>query len=53
MENMSAILKGHNLNMDDVVKCTVMLTDMSKWADFNRIYTGYFLSGYRRAVPWA
>jgi enamine deaminase RidA (YjgF/YER057c/UK114 family) len=24
--------------MDDVVKCTVMLTDMSKCADFNRIY---------------
>ncbi|MFC0170276.1 RidA family protein [Pseudoduganella danionis] len=42
MENIGAILKGHNLNMDDVVKCTIMLTDMSKWADFNRIYTGYF-----------
>ena len=23
---------------DDVFKCTVMLADMSKWADFNRIY---------------
>ena len=42
MENIAAILKGHNLSMDDVVKCTVMLTDMSRWGDFNRIYTGYF-----------
>lgn len=42
MENIAAILKGHNLGMDDVIKCTVMLTDMSKWGDFNRIYTGYF-----------
>lgn len=42
MDNIAAILKGHNLSMDDVVKCTVMLTDMSKWGDFNRVYTGYF-----------
>lgn len=42
MDNIGAILKGHNLTMDDLVKCTVMLTDMGKWADFNRIYTSYF-----------
>ena len=27
---------------DDVVKCTVMLADMTDWPVFNRIYKGYF-----------
>jgi 2-iminobutanoate/2-iminopropanoate deaminase len=33
------------LEAGDVFKCTVMLTDMSKWAAFNAIYTGYFKPG--------
>ncbi len=45
MDNIAAILKGMNLSMDDVVKCTVMIQDMNKWADFNKIYTGYFKPG--------
>jgi enamine deaminase RidA (YjgF/YER057c/UK114 family) len=28
--------------MSDVVKCTVMLADMSEWAAFNEIYRSYF-----------
>lgn len=42
MDNIAAILKGMNLSMDNVVKCTVMIQDMNKWGDFNKIYTGYF-----------
>ncbi len=42
LDNIATILKGFNLGMDDVVKCSVMLADMGKWADFNRIYVGYF-----------
>jgi 2-iminobutanoate/2-iminopropanoate deaminase len=45
MDNIAAVLKGMNLSMDDVVKCTVMIVDMNKWADFNKIYTGYFKPG--------
>lgn len=45
MDNIAAILKGMHLSMDDVVKCTVMIQDMSKWGDFNKIYTGYFKPG--------
>jgi enamine deaminase RidA (YjgF/YER057c/UK114 family) len=31
--------------MDEVVKCTVFLADMSKYAAFNEIYVSYFKPG--------
>lgn len=45
MDNLVAVLKEQGLTMDDVVKCTVMIADMSKWNDFNAIYRTYFKEG--------
>jgi len=45
MDNVADILKGMGLSMDNVVKCTIMIADMGKWADFNKIYAGYFKPG--------
>jgi len=45
MENIGRVLAKHELGYDDIFKCTVMLADMKKWADFNKIYAGYFPSG--------
>lgn len=45
MDNIKTVLGRHGLQMRDLFKCTVMLTDMAQWADFNRIYVGYFESG--------
>ena len=45
LDNIAAVLKSQGLGMDDVFKCTVMLSDMSRWADFNRIYVRYFKPG--------
>lgn len=42
MDNVGTLLKGQGLTMDDVFKCTVMLSDMSKFAVFNDIYKSYF-----------
>jgi len=42
MENIGAVLKEHGLTFDDVFKCLVMLSDMSMWGDFNKIYLQYF-----------
>lgn len=42
MDNIGRTLKANGLGYDDVFKCTVMLTDMSKWADFNKVYATYF-----------
>jgi reactive intermediate/imine deaminase len=42
MENIGAVLRENGLIFDDVFKCTVMLADMAKWADFNKVYVAYF-----------
>jgi 2-iminobutanoate/2-iminopropanoate deaminase len=42
MENIGAVLRENGLTFDDVFKCTVMLADMSQWADFNAAYVTYF-----------
>lgn len=38
-------LARHDLTMDDVFKCTVMLADMSEWPAFNAIYAEQFKKG--------
>ena len=42
MENIRAALAEAGLTMDHVFKATVMLSDMSKWGDFNKVYVTYF-----------
>ena len=42
MENIQAVLDAHGSRIEDVVKCTVMLADMSEWAAFNEIYKTFF-----------
>ncbi len=42
MQNVGGALKQAGVGFDEVVKCTVMLADMSRWEDFNRIYVTYF-----------
>ncbi len=42
MENIGTVLKENGLTFDDVFKCLVMMADMSKWGDFNKVYVTYF-----------
>ena len=42
MENIGAVLMEAGLGFEDIFKCTVMLADMSKWAEFNEVYVTYF-----------
>jgi 2-iminobutanoate/2-iminopropanoate deaminase len=42
LTNVSDTLRQLGSSLDNVFKCTVMLTDMSRWDEFNRIYVGYF-----------
>jgi reactive intermediate/imine deaminase len=46
MENISTTLQAHGYSMADLVKCTVMLADISEWAAFNRVYESYFAGGF-------
>jgi len=46
MENIKTVLEAHGFAMRDVVKCTVMMADISEWAAFNEIYQTYFTAPY-------
>lgn len=45
MENIGVVLKENGLTFADVFKVTVMMADMAKWADFNKVYMTYFDPG--------
>lgn len=45
MDNVADILKGMGLGMEHVAKCTIMIADMAKWPDFNKVYVTYFKPG--------
>jgi 2-iminobutanoate/2-iminopropanoate deaminase len=40
--NIQDVLKHHNLTLDHVVKCTVILKDIEDFATFNGVYTQFF-----------
>lgn len=42
LEKIRRVLEANNSSMDHVVKCTVMMADMSEWATMNEIYITYF-----------
>lgn len=45
MENIKATLGRHDLTMQDILKCTVFLAEISEWPLFNNVYAGYFEKG--------
>lgn len=46
MENIKTVLATQGADMGDLVKCTVMLADMSKWNEFNEVYKTFFHDHY-------
>ena len=42
LANMKAILERHGSSLDRVVKCTVMMVDMSEWPAMNAVYVQHF-----------
>lgn len=40
--NIKDVLNQHNLTLDDVVKCTVILKDINDFKAFNSVYIQYF-----------
>lgn len=42
IENIKRTLEKYGSSMDEVVKCTVMLADISEWSDMNEVYVTYF-----------
>jgi enamine deaminase RidA (YjgF/YER057c/UK114 family) len=46
MENIRTCLEAHGCSMASLVKCTVMLADMSEWPAFNEVYASFFSGNY-------
>ena len=44
--NLSAVLRAGGLGLDDVVKCTVFLTDMADFDAMNTVYAEFFAEPY-------
>ena len=42
LHNMRAVLERHGSSLDQVIKCTVMMADMSEWSAMNQIYVKHF-----------
>lgn len=45
LDNIDAVLKTNGYAMQDIVKCTVFLTDMAEWSNFNTVYKTRFEAG--------
>ena len=46
LENIRSTLQVYDYSMRDVVKCTVMLADITEWPAFNEVYRGFFQPPY-------
>ena len=42
LENIRTILERHGSSLDQVVKCTIMIADMSQWPAMNEVYRTFF-----------
>lgn len=42
IENIKSILASQGLSLNNVVKTTVLMTDLSKFAEMNEVYNSYF-----------
>lgn len=42
LENIATSLERYGSSLQQVVKCTVFLADMSEWAEMNKVYVQFF-----------
>ena len=42
MKNIEALLKANEATLDNVIKCTCMLADISEWPQMNEVYKAFF-----------
>jgi 2-iminobutanoate/2-iminopropanoate deaminase len=45
LENIRSLLQRTGASLEQVVKCTVFMADMSEWGTMNEVYTTYFAAG--------
>lgn len=42
MKNIETILKNSNMTFDNVIKCSIFISDMNDFKEINEIYSSYF-----------
>lgn len=42
LQNIRSVLQGQGLDLQHLVRCTVMLADMADWPAFNEVYREFF-----------
>jgi len=45
LENIKAILESTGSSLENIIKTTIFIRDISQWKVVNRIYAGYFKKG--------
>jgi len=46
LNHVKAVLERNGASLNDVVKCTVFLADISEWGAFNEVYREFFKAPY-------
>lgn len=46
MQNIKTVLERYGSGMDDVVKCTIFMADISEWGAMNEVYRTFFTKPY-------
>ena len=44
--NVESVLRANGLGLSDVIRCTVMLSDIGEWAAFNEVWVSMFAKPY-------
>ena len=44
MNNIKSLLEAAEMNLNNVVKCSIFLKDMNDFEKVNKVYSGYFSS---------
>lgn len=42
LKNIEALLKENNMSLDNIVKCSIFMTDLGQFAEMNAVYGSYF-----------
>lgn len=46
LDNIKAVLESQGHSLKDIIKCTIMMDDITQWAAFNKVYSTYFTDNY-------
>lgn len=46
MKNIAAVLKAANMTFENIVKCSIFLSDMNDFGEVNEVYGSYFTSDF-------